>query len=285
MNWDDIRVVRAVYQAGSYGRAAEKLQVNETTVARRIARLEDDLGVTLFDMIDGARQPTDRCTEIMSLSETMASHAERIANIRKTGPEVVERRRIAATDSVSSEVLAPRAPAFLQTEPGLALDLLASTENVDFSRWQADLAVRLKEPEKGDFIMSKLISFDLFFFAPAQVKEDQPPLPCAYPEDLDLTPESRYLKEIGLQDCARLRTKNLIVMKQFIHSGTCQGILPSYMCADLMNDPSLIYSRLPEPREAWLLIQQRLKDDPLTRRVIDWIRECFDIARGSATNT
>jgi len=176
-------------------------------------------------------------------------------------------------------VLAPRAPTFLRTRPGLALDFMASTENVDFSRWEADLAIRLKEPEKGDFIKSKLGSFDLFLFSPASAKDDQTPLPCAYPEDLDLTPESRYLEEIGLQDHARLRTKNLNVMKQFIQSGLCQGILPGYMCADLMNDVSLTSTRLPEPREAWLLIQHRLKDDPLTRQVIDWIRECFDSAR------
>ena len=40
---------------------------------------------------------------------------------------------------------------FLADHPGLSLDFLASTENVNFSRWEADIAVRLSRPETGRF--------------------------------------------------------------------------------------------------------------------------------------
>ena len=53
MNWDDLRVVRAVFETGSYAAAAMRLDIDETTVSRRLARLEGDLAVRLFEAQDG----------------------------------------------------------------------------------------------------------------------------------------------------------------------------------------------------------------------------------------
>ena len=72
----------------------------------------------------------------------------------QTGP--VGRLRIASTNAVAEEVLSPRASAFLRANPGLTLQFLTSSENVKFSRWEADLAIRLRKPDKGDFAISKL---------------------------------------------------------------------------------------------------------------------------------
>jgi DNA-binding transcriptional LysR family regulator len=275
MNWDDLRVARAVFETGSYAAAARRLRINETTVPRRLTRLERDLGVTLFEAADGRRRPTAYCERIVALSNDMAHQADRIAVVGETEGVVPERRRIAATDSITSELLAPASVSFLERNPNLAIDFLVSTENVDFSRWEADLAIRLTRPEKGNFIMSKLADFELYLFEPADAAADHDGLVVAYPEDLDLTPESRYLASIGLQQRARCTSKNLLVLKTLVESGRCRAVLPSYMCSDLMANGSLRFIRLPEPRSTWLLVQRHLRDDVTTRTVIDWIRDCF----------
>src|SRR5258705_10362675 len=48
VNWDDLRYVLALAEAGSLARAARKLKVDHTTVGRRIEALEVDVGVRLF---------------------------------------------------------------------------------------------------------------------------------------------------------------------------------------------------------------------------------------------
>ena len=48
------------------------------------------------------------------------------------------------------KLLAPRAGNFLLQNPGLSLQFLISSENVKFSRWEADLAIGLRKPDKGD---------------------------------------------------------------------------------------------------------------------------------------
>ena len=49
LNWDDLRVFLAVAQAGQIARAAATLQVDPTTLGRRLRRLESELEATLFE--------------------------------------------------------------------------------------------------------------------------------------------------------------------------------------------------------------------------------------------
>ncbi len=275
MNWDDLRVATAVYETGSYAAAGARLRINETTVARRLSRLQQNLGVTLFEAVDGVRTPTAQCKELVAQAAMMAGHAERIARIKEEVTGLVGRRRIATTDSLAADVLAPNAADFLAEHPGLSIDFLASTENVNFSRWQADIAVRLSRPEKGDFMVSKLAELPFFLFEPASPAEPGWDLICAYPKELDGTPETRYLAGIGLHQRARCTTKNVLVLRRLIQSRRCTGVLPGYACQDLLEDPAFRATRLPQPRAVWLLVQSHLKQDAATRAVIDWIRDCF----------
>src|SRR5262245_10018543 len=67
----------------------------------------------------------------------------------------------------SEEVLAPRLAELLFSNPGPVIDLLASTHTVNFSRWEADPAIRLRKPVRGDYAISRLASIPLFLFEPA----------------------------------------------------------------------------------------------------------------------
>ena len=280
MNWDDLRVIAAVREAGSYAGAGTRLRVDETTVARRLGRIERDLGLRLFEAADGMRRPTPHGEAVLAHIEAMTGHAAAIGRVGETSPGPVARLRIASTNIVAEEILAPRAGPFLQRHPGLTLQLLTSGENVRFSRWEADLAIRLRKPEKGDFAISRLGEIRLYFIEPA-TELDAAPIVCGYPQDLELIPESGYLKAKGLQQRARCVTSNVRVMRALIQSHRAVAVLPELVCGDLVADPRLRATPLPRGRDVWLLVQNHLKRDPAARTVIDWLRECFQpMSRG-----
>lgn len=282
MNWDDLRVAIAVQQSGSFLAAAGRLKIDETTVSRRVARLEETLGFKLFEAADGVRRPTQLGAEALRHAVQMLREADRISGLGADSEQQVTTFRLAATDSVAVEILAAALPCFLKQQPGLRLELLASTENVNFSRWEADFAIRLQKPDKGDFIISKIGVWRFYFFTPAALDgNDGEPLLCAYPDSLDSSPESRFLIESGQKANARCTSKNLLVIKKMITSGSASGILPSFMCADLLEDPRFRVTELPITREVWLLSQPHLKQDPQARSVIDWIKGSFSAADGS----
>ncbi len=278
MNWDDLRVAMAVYQTGSYSAAGARLRIDETTVSRRMSRLQRDLGFQLFEAVDGARQPTALGREILEHARSMAGHADEIAGALHGTEYPVGTYRIATTDSIAVEVLGPHAAALLAANPGLTLQFLASTENVNFSRWEADLAIRLREPEKGDFIISKIAELGLYLLQPRETEgSEEAGLLCAYPEDLDVAPESQFLEQVGLKHTARCITKNLLVVRKLVASRQCGGVLPSFMCADLLDDEAFTVTKLPQSRGVWLLMQTHLKGDKTARLLIDWIKGCFRI--------
>ncbi len=277
MNWDDLRVILAVHGSGTFAGAAARLRIDETTVARRLARLQKSLGVTLFDAVDGARKPTAQCEAILVRARDIERQIADIASAGCTQPGATGRFRIASTNSIAEEILAPSAADFLTRNPGITLHFMTSNENVNLSRWQADFAIRLRKPERGEFAITKLADVRLYLFQPANTLDgDARNLACAYPSDLDLTPESRELEGRGLQSGARCVTGNLRLMRALIQSHACTGILPEYLCRDLLNEPRLKATLLNERREAWLLIQLHLKRNPAARLITDWVRDCFE---------
>ena len=128
--------------------------------------------------------------------------------------------------------------------------------------------------------IQKLADTQLYFFEPADtVGANGQSLVCCYPEHLDRSPESEFLKSRGLQNVARCVTDNARVIRNLIQSRSAVGILPDYLCGDLLEDPRLRATPVPRRRDTWLLIQSHLKGNSAARIVIDWIRERFTMAR------
>ncbi|WP_234679168.1 LysR family transcriptional regulator [Bradyrhizobium monzae] len=277
MNWDDLRIIAAVRDEGTYAGASARLRIDETTVGRRLSRIERSLGLRLFEAADGVRRPTRQCEAVLAHVEAMAAHAAEIGRVGASLAGPVGRLRIASTNTVAEEVLSPRASDFLRTNPGLTLQFLTSSENVKFSRWEADLAIRLRKPDKGDFAISKLGETRIYYFEP--VTTEREPVLCAYPDELGAIPEMQFLRT--KQARARCVTDNVRVIRSLIRSYQAAGVLPEYVCADLLGDRRLRATLLPKRRDVWLLVQNHLKRDAATRLTIEWIRRCFgDLAQG-----
>ena len=271
MNWDDLRIIAAVRDEGTYAGASARLRIDETTVGRRLSRIERALGLRLFEAADGVRRPTRQCEAVLAHVEAMAAHAAEIDRLSEGVEGPVGRLRIASTNTVAEQVLSPRASDFLRANPGLMLQFLTSSENVKFSRWEADLAIRLRKPDKGDFAISRLGDIKLYYFEPVAI--DGEPMLCTYPDELGAIPEMQFLRTRKIR--VRCVTVNVRVIRNLIRAHQAAGVLPEYSCGDLLADRGLRVTLLPKRRDVWLLVQNHLKRDAATRVTIDWVRHCF----------
>src|SRR5437667_1902936 len=104
MNWDDLRIVAAVRDEGTYAGASSRLRIDETTVGRRLARIERALGVRLFEAVDGVRKPTRHCEVVLEHVEAMAGHVAEIGKIGESLPGLTGQFRIASTNTVAEEL-------------------------------------------------------------------------------------------------------------------------------------------------------------------------------------
>ncbi|MBY0611841.1 MAG: LysR family transcriptional regulator [Beijerinckiaceae bacterium] len=276
LNWDDLRIVAAVHRDGTFARAAKALRIDETTIARRLARAEQALGFVLFDAVDGLRRATPRCLALLEPIAEMAEAAQRALAIARTSGAAARLLRITATASIAEHVLAPDLASFLAAHPDIALEFELSDRNMDFSRWQTDLAIRLGKPERGNFKMRKLGDIRFILFQPAERGADHDALfGCCYPPELAGTPEMVELAALALPTTMRLKTSSISLIRTAIQSGKASGVLPRHAACDLQTDPAFVATPLKARREAWLLMQPHLQTDAEARLVIDWIASRF----------
>ncbi len=157
--WDDVRFLLAVFRTGSFTQAAIALGTEQSTVSRRIAALEEELGVVLFER--GARAPTPTAVAL-SLREIAESIEAEIGRFTDTAAEeeaqqVRGRVRLALTEEMASYFVIPHVLPKLRKEyPELRIDLLTSYHAADLMGHEADIALRFFRSERGDLVGKKL---------------------------------------------------------------------------------------------------------------------------------
>ncbi|MCI5074610.1 LysR family transcriptional regulator [Oricola sp.] len=274
MDWDDLRIAAALARSGTYAGAAAELGLDATTVARRIARLEAAFPFPLFQATDGGRHPTAQGAKVLAHVHAITDHVAAIGAIPSEGSGIVGHVRIAATASICDTVLAPRAAEFLDAHGGLSLSILASDANVSFSRYEADIAIRMARPQRGGFVIRRLATLPLALCEPVRSDGEAEPIACAYPDSLSETPEMIEAARLGIAQKARFVSNSAAAIRTVLTSGRAVAVLPAFG-RDLASLPDVNRTPLDRSREAWLLIQPHLAKDAATRAVADWIEACF----------
>ena len=92
MNLRDLRYIAALADAGHFGRAAEACHVSQPTLSGQILKLEEELGLPIFERSGRAIRPTAAGAEILGHARRVIAAADEIVAIGKasrdplTGP-------------------------------------------------------------------------------------------------------------------------------------------------------------------------------------------------------
>jgi DNA-binding transcriptional LysR family regulator len=78
IDWDDVRYFLAVARGGSVRAAAEGLGVNHSTVLRRIAQLEERLGVHMFEKLPSGYRLTAAGDEVLEFADLMEASSHQL---------------------------------------------------------------------------------------------------------------------------------------------------------------------------------------------------------------
>ena len=165
MDWENIRFFRALVETGSVAAAARELSVERTTVTRRVQALENDTGLDLFDrrgrrlaLTAAGRDFADATRPMMEAAREAARCA---AGMR---PGMKGRIKISAPPALAKARLIGPLLSLGQQYPELELQLTGEIGFASLQRGEADIAVRLSRPQKGDLAISRLgsIAFRLY---------------------------------------------------------------------------------------------------------------------------
>jgi len=143
LDWDEFRLVKAIADARSLVGAAEALNLNHSTVFRRLAAIESDVGARLFERSRSGYQPTPAGEEMIALAGSMAeSILEFERRVAGRDAKPTGELRVTAVDSVAIGLLPPILTRFRAANPGVQVDLILAEQTLNLSRRDADVAIR-----------------------------------------------------------------------------------------------------------------------------------------------
>lgn len=154
-NWDDLRLFLAVARAGRLTDAAGLLGISISTVARRLAQLERDLGLSLFLRSQSGYALTEDGTRLLhkaEMVETAMFGVNRLADAVATRGRV----RVALPEGFALQIVVPRLAGFQAAHPAIAIDLITGPFSLDLMRRESDIALRLVKPTDNDLVVRKL---------------------------------------------------------------------------------------------------------------------------------
>lgn len=160
INWDDLRYCLAVVREGSVSAASRKLDVNHTTVSRRITALESELRAKLFDRSTTGWLLTPFGEGILRAVEAMDEDVNTIRRQATADAQDLRGRiRVTAPDTCIQRLLLPGLKDFAVRYPEIEIELIASDTVFNLAVHEADIAFRATDDPPPNVLGTRVGTF------------------------------------------------------------------------------------------------------------------------------
>lgn len=142
-DWSDLKHFLAVVRTGSTLAAARELGVNQTTCARRIAALEEELGLTLFERGRDGYRLVERARDLVAAAERVEAEIKGfLDNVAGAERRLSGTLKVTTNEPLANAVVAASVGAFRSSYPRVGVELLIGDQRLDVARGEADVALR-----------------------------------------------------------------------------------------------------------------------------------------------
>ncbi|MHA7777891.1 LysR family transcriptional regulator [Roseibium sp. M-1] len=290
MNWNDVRFVLSVARTGNLVGAARQLGVHHATVARRIAAIEQDLKVRLFDRMEGKYVPTAVCDSVLMHCAELEEAALAVKSAVIESVDSLSGEIRVTTTSFLAAYLMQHVAEFRTRYPDVEVEITVDSRDYDITRREADMALRCGLPRVGRATVRKMATMAFAVFGHADqfsANADRAEL-----EDLrwvclddawEYLPEARWLRSNYPRARRVLRTNDIQCLHSAIRNGNGIGVLPCFMADP---DDELVRLSGPEPvtsNDLFLLVHQDLRNNSRIVAFVDWLNSTFGLHKALFT--
>ena len=282
LDWNDLRHFLSVAHEGSTLAAARSLRVSQTTVARRIAALENALGFPLFDKRQAGYALTPAGEELIERAGQVESAALAFFEAAKAhGRDLGGIVRITSEEVYATCLISPLLRELHDRHPEIIVELDTGEIIRDLGAGEADIALRSSSTGQPNGLVGRRICVDdwaLYCSSDYAARHGAP----SGIEELRDHPivggggahlwrhYQAWLKSLGLEQQVAMHHTTSTGLLTAIRSGFGIGVLP---CIVADAEPDLIRCLPPRDdhlRVLWLLTHERVRHSPRVRAVIDF---------------
>ena len=282
LDWNDLRYFLAIVRDGSTLAAARELRVSQTTVARRIAALEEALGVKLFEKRQAGYALTPEGAGLVERAQQVeraaSGFSEASAALARDTTGTV---RITTQEIFGFSLLAPMLRELHERHPEILIELDDSQEFRDLGEGEADIALRSAYGELGAGVVGRRLCDDDWTLYCSREYADRHGIPRTRDDlkkhaiiggggKLWLHYEA-WLRSLGLEGQVAMHHATSTGLLSAVRSGFGIAVLP---CVVADAEPDLVRCIPPRSnhsRSMWLLTHERVRHTPRVRVVIDFL--------------
>lgn len=279
--WDDLQTFVAVGQRGSVGAAARWLDVNHSTVLRRLGHLERALGVRLFDRLPAGYVLTSDGQALLARLAGAAQQIEDSQRAIRGGDLALEGAvRLTTPDALSSRPLLPLLAEFHGRHPRVQVQLVVDNTFLSLTQREADMALRGTNDPPPNLIGRRIGRLQTALYAsratvqaygPERVREDAGWV--APDEALAHLESARWIARHVPDDRVAMRCDQLPGLVDAVAAGIGIGLL---LCHLADPHPELVRLDAPPPlldTQLWVLTHPALKHVARLRALSDFLAE------------
>ena len=280
--WTLIRSFLAALDHGSLLGAARVLKASQPTIGRHIAELESQLGVVLFERTGRGLLPSDAALRLAEPARAMETAALKLARTATVGQSAASGSvRITASQPVAC-VLLPTVLARMRLAlPEVQVDLVASNGVSNLLRREADIALRMVQPDQATLIARRIGKVTLGAYAhrdylrrrgtPRQPQDLLSHALIGHDQVSDIVDGFVAMGYAVQRESFATRTDDLIAYQELVRAGLGIGFLADYVARA---DPDLVgvlpMLKLPV-LPIWLVVHREIRTSQRIRQVFDFL--------------
>ncbi len=291
LEWNHLRIVLAVCRNGTLSGAARELNINHSTVFRRVNSIEERIGVRLFERLPTGYAMTEAGEAMLESAERVEDEIFRLSrklvggDLRLSGA-----LHVTAPDALALEVLMPQIALFCRAYPGIELDLSVENSFLDLSLRQADVAIRSTNTPPETAVGRRLCSLGATIYGSVRYLDQQTDPDIGQGtwlmprKGLDWFSANRWLDKRYPDATIAFRSNTLLGLWEAAKQDLGLAPLPFFLAG---RDSRL--KRVLEPpqefsSELWLLTHPDLRRTARVRAFVDFLVEAFEQYRENIEN-
>ena len=273
-DWDGLRIFLALSRTRTLAAAARKLGIDETTVARRLARLEKEMGASLLERTPGGLALTPAGEAVHAAAKEMES-AALAAERRALGADrqLSGRVRVTAPEILGRYFVLPALQAVHDRHPGIALELISTIARLDVTRREADVAIRTVRPTEPALVARKVARMAMAPYVRRGRKRPEYLAAVGYADGVKLP--LRNVEDRVESGRVVLRTNSIATVLEAVRLGWGAGDLPCFVGDATPGLERAFPGEKPDRLDVWLIVHADIQRTSRVRTVVDELVRVF----------
>lgn len=269
LNWDDLNYFLTLSRTGKLNLASKKLNVESTTISRRVIRLEKKLNLELFSKSPKGYFLTEMGAELLKYVERIENEVYGInEQFLGSNLSIKGKVRLSVGEGLGVEIISKNLYKFYESYPDIEIELLADTKSRSLSNRETDILISLSRPTKGRILSWKLCDYYVKLYGSVKydkkiknisaIKELSNHNFVSYVDELIEFPELNYLREINKNLNVIFSSNSLRSQLHAVQNGVGLGLLHSFIAENEKDLIPILPKLINIKREYWMVVHENL---------------------------